>query len=268
MTYTLYWSLKQLSLDEAASMFLAALFGSLLAQFCARKMRMIATIFLLLSVVALVPGLGLYRCMEQLGHQQYALGAQTGILTMAGILMMALGIGVGSFLFKLVVSGTKAEMSISVMAMGRMKEKPYRQMADEYLKRLSRYGKFEEIELPDLPEPANTSEAIERQIRDKEGEMMLSRLKPSDYVIALTIPGKMHDSPGLSRHLDELLTRGESSIVFVIGGSLGLVDAVIRRANEEMSMSKMTFPHQLARVMLLEQLYRAMKIRAGERYHK
>ena len=100
-------------------------------------------------------------------------------------------------------------MSISVMAMGRMKEKPYRQMADEYLKRLSRYGKFEEIELPDLPEPANTSEAIERQIRDKEGEMMLSRLKPSDYVIALTIPGKMHDSPCLSRHLDELLTRGE-----------------------------------------------------------
>lgn len=110
MTYTLYWSLKQLSLDEAASMFLAALFGSLLAQFCARKMRMIATIFLLLSVVALVPGLGLYRCMEQLGHQQYALGAQTGILTMAGILMMALGIGVGSFLFKLVVSGTKKIM--------------------------------------------------------------------------------------------------------------------------------------------------------------
>ena len=151
-------------------------------------------------------------------------------------------------------------MSISVMAMGRMKEKPYRQMADEYLKRLSRYGKFEEIELPDLPEPANTSEAIERQIRDKEGEMMLSRLKPSDYVIALTIPGKMHDSPGLSR--------GESNIVFVIGGSLGLGDAVIHRANEEMSMSKMTFPHQLARVMLLEQLYRAMKIRAGERYHK
>ena len=85
-------------------MFLAALFGSLLAQFCARKMRMIATIFLLLSVVALVPGLGLYRCMEQLGHQQYTLGAQTGIL------MMALGIGVGSFLFKLVVSGTKKIM--------------------------------------------------------------------------------------------------------------------------------------------------------------
>ena len=281
MTYTLYWSLKQLSLDEAASMFLAALFGSLLAQFCARKMRMIATIFLLLSVVALVPGLGLYRCMSLLAQGNTA-GASAVCPRRADRHPDDGGHpddGAGHRRWQLPVqarrqrdeenhAGRKAEMSISVMAMGRMKEKPYRQMADEYLKRLSRYGKFEEIELPDLPEPANTSEAIERQIRDKEGEMMLSRLKPSDYVIALTIPGKMHDSPGLSRHLDELLTRGESSIVFVIGGSLGLGNAVIHRANEEMSMSKMTFPHQLARVMLLEQLYRAMKIRAGERYHK
>lgn len=110
LTYTLYWSLKQCALDDPSAMFVAALFGSLMAQFCARRMRMIATIFLLLSVVALVPGLGLYRCMEQLGRNEYALGAQTGILTMAGILMMALGIGVGSFLFKLVVSGTKKIM--------------------------------------------------------------------------------------------------------------------------------------------------------------
>ena len=272
MTYTLYWSLKQLSLDEAASMFLAALFGSLLAQFCARKMRMIATIFLLLSVVAGAGAVPLHgaagasavcprradRHPDDGGHPDDGAGHRRGQLPVQARRQRD----------EENHAGRKAEMSISVMAMGRMKEKPYRQMADEYLKRLSRYGKFEEIELPDLPEPANTSEAIERQIRDKEGEMMLSRLKPSDYVIALTIPGKMHDSPGLSRHLDELLTRGESSIVFVIGGSLGLGDAVIRRANEEMSMSKMTFPHQLARVMLLEQLYRAMKIRAGERYHK
>lgn len=110
LTYTLYWSLKQCAMDDPSAMFVAALFGSLMAQFCARRMRMIATIFLLLSVVALVPGLGLYRCMEQLGRNEYALGAQTGILTMAGILMMALGIGVGSFLFKLVVSGTKKIM--------------------------------------------------------------------------------------------------------------------------------------------------------------
>ena len=159
-------------------------------------------------------------------------------------------------------------MSVTILAVGRMKEKPYRMMADEYMKRLSRYGKFEEVELPDLPEPANTSPAIERQIREKEGEAILSRIRPGSHVIALTIPGKPWDSPGLSRHLDELMTRGASDIVFVIGGSLGLSEQVIARAEEEMSMSKMTFPHQLARVMLMEQLYRAMKIRAGERYHK
>ena len=159
-------------------------------------------------------------------------------------------------------------MSITLIAVGKMKEKPYRQMADEYLKRLSRYGKMEEIELPDLPEPSNSSAAIEQQIKDREGESILSRIKPGDYVIAMTIPGKQWDSPGLSAHVDSLMSRGQSSLVFVIGGSLGLSDKVRARADEEMSMSKMTFPHQLARVMLLEQLYRAMKIRSGERYHK
>lgn len=159
-------------------------------------------------------------------------------------------------------------MSITLIAVGKMKEKPYRQMADEYLKRLSRYARMEEIELPDLPEPANSSPAIEVQIRDREGEAILSRIKPGDYVIAMTIPGKQWDSPGLSRHMDELMNHGQSNLVFLIGGSLGLSDRVLARADEEMSMSKMTFPHQLARVMLLEQLYRAMKIRAGERYHK
>lgn len=159
-------------------------------------------------------------------------------------------------------------MGMTIIAMGRMKEKPYRAMADEYLKRLSRYGKFDEIELPDLPEPATSSPALEAQVKQREGESILQRIKPGDHVIALTIPGKQWDSPGLSRHLDDLLTRGASSIVFVIGGSLGLSDQVIARADEQLSMSAMTFPHQLARVMLLEQLYRAMKIRAGERYHK
>ena len=159
-------------------------------------------------------------------------------------------------------------MSITLIAVGKMKEKPYRQMADEYLKRLSRYGKVEEIELPDLPEPQNSSPAIEAQIKEKEGDAILSRIKPSDYVIAMTIPGKQWDSPGLSRHVDDLLNKGNSNLVFLIGGSLGLSDKVIARADEEMSMSKMTFPHQLARVMLLEQVYRAMKIRSGERYHK
>lgn len=159
-------------------------------------------------------------------------------------------------------------ISLVLIAVGRMKEKPYRLMADEYLKRLSRFIRVEEIELPDLPEPSNSSPALEEQIRQKEGEAILGRIRPTDHVIALTIPGHAYDSPGLSRHIDGLLNRGESNLVFVIGGSLGLSRAVIARADEELSMSKMTFPHQLARVMLLEQLYRAMKIRSGERYHK
>ena len=92
-------------------------------------------------------------------------------------------------------------MSMTILCVGKMKEKPYRQMADEYLKRLSRFGKVTELELPDLPEPENSSEAIERQIREKEGAAILDRIKPGDYVIALTIPGKQWDSPSLSRHL-------------------------------------------------------------------
>mgnify|MGYP003310839153 CR=1 FL=1 len=94
-----------------------------------------------------------------------------------------------------------------------------------------------------------------------------SRIKPSDYVIAMTIPGRQWDSPGLSRHVDELMSRGNSSLVFLIGGSLGLSDKVIARADEEMSMSKMTFPHHLARVMFSEQIYRAFSIQAGGKYH-
>lgn len=159
-------------------------------------------------------------------------------------------------------------MGMTVIAVGKMKEKPYRMMADEYLKRLSRFGKTCEIELNDLPEPQASSEAIEKQIKDKEGADILAHIHPGDYVIALTIPGKQWDSPALSRHLEDLNSQGRSNLVFVIGGSLGLSDAVIQRADEQLSMSKMTFPHQLARVMLLEQLFRCMKIRSGERYHK
>lgn len=158
-------------------------------------------------------------------------------------------------------------MSTAVLCVGKMKEKPYREMADEYLKRLSRFGKYEEIEVPDLPESTGSA-ALEEQVRTREGEALLSRIRPGDRVIALTIPGKQTDSPGLARHLQEMRTGGVQRTVFVIGGSLGLGSNVLARADEEMSMSPMTFPHQLARVMLLEQLYRAEKILAGERYHK
>ena len=160
-------------------------------------------------------------------------------------------------------------MSSVVLCVGKMKEKPYRQMADEYLKRLSRYGKYEETEIADLPEPASgTSEALEEQLKTKEGEAILAKIRPGDRVIALTIGGKRRSSEELARHLAELKTGGVSHFVFVIGGSLGLGKNVLARADEEMSMSPMTFPHQLARVMLLEQLYRAEKINANERYHK
>ena len=160
-------------------------------------------------------------------------------------------------------------MSLAVVCVGRLKEKPYRQMADEYLRRLGRYGKVEEIEIPDLPEPAgNHSAALEEQIRTREGEGILRAIRPGDRVIALTIPGHAPDSPELAERIRDLRIRGTGRIVFVIGGSLGLGRNVLERADEEMSMSRMTFPHQLARVMLLEQLYRAEKIIAGERYHK
>ncbi len=159
-------------------------------------------------------------------------------------------------------------MSAAVVCVGRMKEKPMRALADEYLKRLGRYDRYEEIELPDLPEPGEGSEALEKRVRTREGEAILARIRPGDRVIALTIGGKSRSSENLACHLRELKTAGCGRLVFVIGGSLGLGDNVLARADEELSMSAMTFPHQLARVMLLEQLYRAEKINAGERYHK
>ena len=159
-------------------------------------------------------------------------------------------------------------MSTAVLCVGKMKEKAYRELADEYLKRLGRYGKIEEIEIPDLPEPAGNSPALEEQVKTREGEALLAKIRPGDRVIALTIRGKQRSSEELADHLREMRTNGISRTVFVIGGSLGLGENVLARADEEMSMSRMTFPHRLARVMLLEQLYRAEKIIAGERYHK
>jgi len=159
-------------------------------------------------------------------------------------------------------------VSTAVLCVGKMKEKAYRELADEYLKRLGRYGKIEEIEIPDLPEPAGNSSALEEQVKTREGEALLAKIRPGDRVIALTIRGKQRSSEELADHVREMRTNGISRMVFVIGGSLGLGENVLARADEEMSMSRMTFPHRLARVMLLEQLYRAEKIINGERYHK
>ena len=156
---------------------------------------------------------------------------------------------------------------MALVCMGRLKEKYWRDAAAEYEKRLTRFGRWETIELPDLPEPANSSPAIEEQIKRKEGEAILAKIREGDLVVCLCIDGQQMDSVRLSRRLTELSDTGRR-VVFVIGGSLGLSDAVVARAQLRLSFSPMTFPHQLARVMLLEQVYRAMKIAAGERYNK
>lgn len=158
-------------------------------------------------------------------------------------------------------------MNAAVLCVGKLKEPWQREACDEYLKRLSRYASIEVIEVPDQSEPAKPSEALERQLLEKEGAELLRRIKDTDYVVALCIDGQAPDSPGLAKKMDEWRQKGQR-IVLVIGGSLGLWDAVIKRADFRLSFSKMTFPHPLMRVILLEQLYRAAKISAGERYHK
>ena len=159
-------------------------------------------------------------------------------------------------------------MRITIICVGKIKEKFYTQAVDEYLKRLSRYCKIDIVELPDEKTPDNASELVNTQIKCKEGERILAAIRDDSYVCALAIEGKMLDSVELSEKIERLGIDGVSSITFVIGGSLGLSDAVLKRADYKLSFSKMTFPHQLARVMLCEQLYRAFSINAGTKYHK
>lgn len=159
-------------------------------------------------------------------------------------------------------------MQVVIACVGKIREKGLRGAADEYLKRLGRFGRVEETEVPDLPEPENAGEALCRQVVDKEGERLLARIKPGDYVIALAIGGRRYTSETFAARLQALEDQGRGRLVFVIGGSLGLSPAMLSRADETLSLSDMTFPHPLARVLLLEQLYRACKINHHERYHK
>lgn len=158
-------------------------------------------------------------------------------------------------------------MNMALICMGRLKEKYWRDAANEYEKRLSRFGKFEEIELPDLPEPGEQFARCRSADLRKRGQAILQKVREDDIVIALCIGGRQLDSVQLSEKLMQLGDTGRR-VVFIIGGSLGLSPQVVARANFKLSFSLMTFPHQLARVMLLEQTYRAMKIAAGEKYHK
>ncbi|WP_026584778.1 23S rRNA (pseudouridine(1915)-N(3))-methyltransferase RlmH [Bacillus sp. J33] len=159
-------------------------------------------------------------------------------------------------------------MNISIITVGKLKEKYLKLGIDEYLKRLSAYAKMEIIEVPDEKAPEELSETEMIQVKQKEGERILSKVHPDAHVIALAIEGKMKSSEELADSLDKLATYGKSKIAFVIGGSLGLSQEVLQRADEKLSFSKMTFPHQLMKLILLEQVYRAFRINRGEPYHK
>lgn len=159
-------------------------------------------------------------------------------------------------------------MKITILCVGKIKEKFYVQAIEEYAKRLKAYCKLEIIEVADEKTPDNASEKEVNLIKDKEGERILSNIKDGTYVIALAIDGNMLDSVELAEKIDSLGIRGVSHIVLVIGGSLGLSDKVLGRADYKLSFSKMTFPHQLMRVVLLEQIYRSYRIIKNEPYHK
>ncbi|MCH1626753.1 23S rRNA (pseudouridine(1915)-N(3))-methyltransferase RlmH [Fredinandcohnia quinoae] len=159
-------------------------------------------------------------------------------------------------------------MNITIITVGKLKEKYLIQGINEYLKRLTAYAKVEIIELPDEKAPENLSESEMEQIKQKEGERILGKISDDTHVIALAIEGKMKSSEQLAADLDKLATYGKSKIAFIIGGSLGLSNEVMKRANDTLSFSKMTFPHQLMRLVLVEQVYRAYRINRGEPYHK
>ena len=158
-------------------------------------------------------------------------------------------------------------MAETILCVGKLKEKYWRDAAWEYEKRLTRLTRLEIVELPDLPEPQNASDADRDKIKKREGEAILSRLKPDDDVVALCIEAPEWSSERLSAFLSAQ-DQGGRRTVFVIGGSLGLSPQVLQRADMKLSFSKMTFPHQLMRVILSEQIYRAFRIARNEPYHK
>lgn len=159
-------------------------------------------------------------------------------------------------------------MNITIVAVGKIKEKYFSDAIDEYLKRLGRFAKVSVVQIPDRKIPENASLAQEKEVLKKEGADILSKLSDGKYVIALCIEGKKMDSVDFSKKISSLALEGKSDIAFVIGGSLGLCDEVKKRADMRMSFSDMTFPHQLMRVVLAEQIYRAFKIANNEAYHK
>lgn len=163
-------------------------------------------------------------------------------------------------------------MKISILCVGKIKEAFYRDAIREYQKRLGRYCRLEMVEVADEKTPDGAGDAMEAQIREKEGSRLLAKVQKykqeGAYLIALAIEGKQMDSIGFSRKLEQLGVSGTSHIVFLIGGSLGMADFLLEEADMKLGFSMMTFPHQLMRVILLEQIYRAYRIMNHEPYHK
>ncbi|UKS25978.1 23S rRNA (pseudouridine(1915)-N(3))-methyltransferase RlmH [Paenibacillus sp. HWE-109] len=159
-------------------------------------------------------------------------------------------------------------MHIQILTVGKLKERYLVDGIAEYVKRLGPYAKVQMIEVPDEKAPENMSPAEEQQVRVKEGERLLAKLAADVYVVALAIDGEMWSSEQLAGSLDKLATYGRSQVAFVIGGSLGLSGELLRRADMRLSFGRMTLPHQLMRLVLVEQIYRAMRINRGEPYHK
>ncbi len=158
-------------------------------------------------------------------------------------------------------------MHISVITVGKIKEKYLTEGIAEYAKRLTRYCRLDQIEVPDEKAPETLSEKEMEQIKEREGERILSKVRDTAYVIALAIDGKQQSSEELSETIGKLSVDGNSEVVFIIGGSLGLSSTVLKRADRKLSFSKMTFPHQLMKLILLEQIYRGFRIVKNEPYH-
>ena len=159
-------------------------------------------------------------------------------------------------------------MKITIITVGKIKERFYRDAIDEYSKRLSKYCKLEIKEVQDEKTPDNASDTVNQQILAKEGERIRNLIPKDSHVIVLAIEGKKYDSLGFAKMIENAGIRGVSNITFIIGGSLGIQEEIKRTAQGSISFSDMTFPHQLMRVILLEQIYRGYRIIAGEPYHK
>lgn len=159
-------------------------------------------------------------------------------------------------------------MNITIITVGKLKERYFKEAVEEYSTRLSKYCRLEIVEVPDEKAPENLSPAQELMVIQKEGQGILKHVKEDTFAVALAIQGRQLSSEGLADFINDLGIKGRSSIAFIIGGSLGLSDEVLKRADYKLSFSPMTFPHQLMRVILLEQVYRGFRIIKGEPYHK